>query len=389
MDINLNTEVAENNTFIDLPYLNHQQRRLGSEENYVEEAIEEISTSEEEDEEEDMLENEQLHDNQRKRNQNSDQGRYQSVSYQNEDDENNNFKRAKTSKPGIFEEAFLTLQNVLKCSVCHEVPRSVPVHRCQHGHIICHTCRPKLVKNDCPQCQVPLANERCLVSENLITDIPHRCKFFDGGCNIILKMKSLQPHEKMCTFRTVKCPYVRCKLVIHVSQLVQHLNSLHGLVSLEPNVLSYRSYWPIVDQDFGKTCDWKSAHFSDKDSDFFLIFTSKGGLWYAWVYVLCKGGHSKEEGEYYKFTVRSLENEKKEIIAKCISIEEHPIESILGGNVDCAVFTNANIKSFLRCDGVRYKVEIGRQKSMKTKHKRGNDPLNYDSYASHDAASNI
>merc|ERR1712150_279046 len=143
MDINLNTEVAENNTFIDLPYLNHQQRRLGSEENYVEEAIEEISTSE-------------------------------------EDDENNNFKRAKTSKPGIFEEAFLTLQNVLKCSVCHEVPRSVPVHRCQHGHIICHTCRPKLVKNDCPQCQVPLANERCLVSENLITDIPHRCKFFDG-----------------------------------------------------------------------------------------------------------------------------------------------------------------------------------------------------------------
>ena len=49
---------------------------------------------------------------------------------------------------------FESIKEELECPVCLDVPESLPIYQCLHGHIICNSCYPKL--NNCPVCRVIL-----------------------------------------------------------------------------------------------------------------------------------------------------------------------------------------------------------------------------------------
>ena len=59
-------------------------------------------------------------------------------------------------------------RNILQCPVCLETPTSIPIFRCNNGHILCSVCRSHV--NVCPECRIGLGDQRCLISEKIVTD---------------------------------------------------------------------------------------------------------------------------------------------------------------------------------------------------------------------------
>ena len=61
------------------------------------------------------------------------------------------------------------LERILECPVCHEQPSSIPIYRCDNGHIYCNECQKKITV--CHECMAPLNDKRCLMSEKIFTEI--------------------------------------------------------------------------------------------------------------------------------------------------------------------------------------------------------------------------
>ena len=61
------------------------------------------------------------------------------------------------------------IREVLECPVCLEPPASIPIYTCDNGHILCNGCHQ--IFTNCPTCQTKLKDNRCLVSEKIITEI--------------------------------------------------------------------------------------------------------------------------------------------------------------------------------------------------------------------------
>ena len=66
--------------------------------------------------------------------------------------------------PSMYEG--LNMEDELQCPICFETARS-PVYQCPEGHIICHTCRPRVTR--CPVCRfvfkVSLSNSPPLTTD--------------------------------------------------------------------------------------------------------------------------------------------------------------------------------------------------------------------------------
>ena len=60
------------------------------------------------------------------------------------------------------------LGKIIECPVCLEVPKRIPIYRCDNGHISCKQCKKKLTH--CPQCRIRLEGKRCLVSEKIVRE---------------------------------------------------------------------------------------------------------------------------------------------------------------------------------------------------------------------------
>ena len=121
---------------------------------------------------------------------------------------------------GVVEEFQLSLE----CPVCLTIPREVPVPSCSAGHIICQPCRQKVTS--CPTCRVPYNNANVAITSSLasslIGTILHKCKFFEFGCNIKMKLNEIVKHEEKCPERTVKCPNLKCQDMIQRKKLREH-----------------------------------------------------------------------------------------------------------------------------------------------------------------------
>ena len=61
------------------------------------------------------------------------------------------------------------LKTILTCPICLEPPTSTPIFRCKNGHILCKICRTSV--EVCPECRVPLRDDRCLISEKIVRDM--------------------------------------------------------------------------------------------------------------------------------------------------------------------------------------------------------------------------
>ena len=87
----------------------------------------------------------------------------------------------------------------LKCPVCSNVPRELPIPQCPSGHIVCKDCRRSL--SECPTCRRRLfANNNSSIAAFLIDliPIPHKCKFRDIGCEEKGLLSDLKIHEEKC-----------------------------------------------------------------------------------------------------------------------------------------------------------------------------------------------
>lgn len=60
------------------------------------------------------------------------------------------------------------LGRIIECPVCLEVPKCIPIYRCDNGHIFCKECKKKLTR--CPQCRIRLEGKRCLISEKIVRE---------------------------------------------------------------------------------------------------------------------------------------------------------------------------------------------------------------------------
>ena len=76
---------------------------------------------------------------------------------------------SKSKEKEKSDEAMNRLKSILQCPVCLETPTSIPIFRCNNGHILCTVCRSKV--NTCPECRIQLGDQRCLISEKIVRDM--------------------------------------------------------------------------------------------------------------------------------------------------------------------------------------------------------------------------
>jgi len=111
------------------------------------------------------------------------------------------------------------LADKFECPVCMEVPRRGPVPVCPNGHFVCSHC----VTETCPSCRVVMGEGKSLISQTILENIDHKCRFDD--CEEYFPLGDLDEHEASCLHRTVNCPVpdIQCTEKVPLSKLVQHL----------------------------------------------------------------------------------------------------------------------------------------------------------------------
>ena len=113
-------------------------------------------------------------------------------SSEDNDSVENDAKRAAT-----LEARMEGIEASIKCVVCENLPRMVPILSCDSGHIICQSCQWKT--GSCPKCKNRLPdNMNNPLAEALIRKVEHRCKYKAQGCQVKMLLKDLKTHESDC-----------------------------------------------------------------------------------------------------------------------------------------------------------------------------------------------
>ena len=92
-----------------------------------------------------------------------------------------------------------SIQDILECIICLEVPRNDPIYQCDNGHLLCVKCYKKV--STCPLCKLELRKNRALAVEKILRKCPRACINQDNGCSILMRQLSLKEHEKICSFK--------------------------------------------------------------------------------------------------------------------------------------------------------------------------------------------
>jgi len=112
-----------------------------------------------------------------------------------------------------------TINDILECVICLEVPRKNPIYQCDNGHLLCVNCHQR-IKN-CPMCKLDLRKNRALAVEKILQQCPRACKFRDTGCTALMKQLKLEEHEINCSFK----PVLPSKLCVkHKSRFIDILS---------------------------------------------------------------------------------------------------------------------------------------------------------------------
>ena len=72
------------------------------------------------------------------------------------------------------------LESVVECPVCLVVPRDLPIPCCPAGHIMCRSCRARVLH--CPTCRRQLGDNTSSLAAALIERVKHRCQYSEFGC---------------------------------------------------------------------------------------------------------------------------------------------------------------------------------------------------------------
>ncbi|XP_023211682.1 E3 ubiquitin-protein ligase Siah1-like [Centruroides sculpturatus] len=119
-----------------------------------------------------------------------------------------------------------TLANLLMCPICYSQAQT-PVYQCTNGHIVCSDCRSRIT--NCHTCREPLGHIRSLIVEQILRTMQAPCSFLPFGCPEVLREADRQPHEEICLFRPIPCPFHTspCTWEGARSHLPNHLLTVH------------------------------------------------------------------------------------------------------------------------------------------------------------------
>jgi len=117
--------------------------------------------------------------------------------------------------------AMAKVRSQLKCPVCFNIPRDLPLPSCPSGHFVCRPCKTRV--KDCPTCRQPMpANMTNSAIGALIEHVEHNCKFSDKGCDVQMMLQDLVTHEKQCPERTFNCPLFGCAEQVNLKSFEYH-----------------------------------------------------------------------------------------------------------------------------------------------------------------------
>lgn len=217
------------------------------------------------------------------------------------------------------------VQKLMECPVCLETPQFTPIYRCGAGHILCKDCRGKV--QNCPICKVELGGERCLLAEQLLYQLPARCRFFASDCKReFLDREDLKNHQLECPHRPVRCISLFCKRNIQIAKLAEHLKEDHRCGG--PEALPHTGTVFVSEDIIKKDMCWCwMTYFCTEGNNFFsVIARSKGGLWYSWVYM-----SSTKRGIPFKYKFLIPSNDGQRAVSyygECLSVDDHPVDSM-------------------------------------------------------------
>ena len=132
----------------------------------------------------------------------------------------------------VREESVVTkLNSLLECPICYNVPRDLPIPQCPAGHIICIACRALVTS--CPTCRRQMSDGTSSLAASMIDLVPHKCKFYEYGCEVKDLLIQLKKHEKRCDERTVICPNNKCRAEVQLKMFEEHAQDNDCWVKLD------------------------------------------------------------------------------------------------------------------------------------------------------------
>ena len=198
------------------------------------------------------------------------------------------------------------LREELECPVCYKIPTSTPIFQCDQGHIHCKLCHPKL--QFCPICRIHLAETRALLAEKLLARLTMKCS--NDHCNEMLIGEKMVEHEKVCQFRSVRCPVLICRLEFPVQNIMAHIRTAHDIVRLnDENVPFMRKNFSLRKEKSlaPESNYWAPCHMRLNDQDFFAQIVIQDYKLYFWIYAVGHENVAKDFG--YKITLFNPEND--------------------------------------------------------------------------------
>jgi len=214
------------------------------------------------------------------------------------------------------------LQSQVECPVCLTMPRedsAIPC--CPQGHIVCSTCRDKLIRQDCPTCRVPMGQCQNLLALTVIKNVQHECGH--QGCSVKLKLDQIKEHEETCVWRLIPCPgasigaNIRCGAIIPLCNVLNHAQGCPGCdwsptqAAGEGIVMKHRIK---VNQVEGVNWSWPTKVLKSEERFFFVKSVGEGGIYK--VEVLMKG--SQEDCEEFMVEASILNAETRKPVLKSL-----------------------------------------------------------------------
>ncbi|GJN05961.1 hypothetical protein PR202_ga23640 [Eleusine coracana subsp. coracana] len=118
--------------------------------------------------------------------------------------------------------------DVLDCPVCLD-PLRPPIFQCSVGHIICSTCRQKLINpKKCHYCSSKSDFNRCYGIEKIVESIQVPCSNAKYGCAEKTIYYEKEYHEKECPLAPCFCPEMGCSFAGSTQLLLEHFIADHN-----------------------------------------------------------------------------------------------------------------------------------------------------------------
>ena len=198
---------------------------------------------------------------------------------------------------GMAESFSAQVHEIITCAVCMNIPRKLPLSGCVSGHVICSKCSDRMF--GCPICRRRISSEFQNVTVGKIIEIAqHKCSYNTFGCEHLSTIDKIALHEKDCLFRSVVCPWKKCRQEVEVRKFQRHAMVVHSAIDIDSEYGGGNpdedpvQYPYILTKEFDGCSDLHDGLFEEKKNGEWklLVFSRSGRDFYASLTYL---GHEK------------------------------------------------------------------------------------------------